>query len=269
MKKIFLTTLCAALIVGCAKKENNVIAKVGSINITQDLVDQKLAQIGPEAEELKSNAAARKQLLDLLIKEKLILLAAEKSGIPASKTFKDQYSSKEKELNAILSDYKDYLLAKMWVQDLKNKDIKVTDEEVKSYYDANPYTVTLMQMFFTKDKMKEAEEVYKKVKKGESFEKLAAQYSLNPGTVTLPPIMKGEFLPQLEEAAFKMNVGESEGIIQTDIGLYIIKKVSQDKIEEKAAAGRIKNLLEKKKFDDYLDSLQKRTKVEIINENYK
>ncbi len=67
----------------------------------------------------------------------------------------------------------------------------------------------------------------------------------------------------------KMKVGETQGIVKTSLGFHIIKKLSQDKAPAPQALERVRKILEKKKFDDYLAKFQDKNKVEVLDENYK
>ena len=85
----------------------------------------------------------------------------------------------------------------------------------------------------------------------------------------LPPVMYGEFMPELEDMAFKMRTGETQGIVKTPLGFHIIKKLAQDREDEASAIDRVRKILEKKKFDAYLAKFQEKIKVEVLDENYK
>ena len=36
---------------------------------------------------------------------------------------------------------------------------------------------------------------------------------------------KGDFLPEFEQAAFQLNVGEVSGIVKSNLGYHIIKRI--------------------------------------------
>jgi parvulin-like peptidyl-prolyl isomerase len=107
------------------------------------------------------------------------------------------------------------------------------------------------------------------VKAGANFESTAKEFSLDKDTVRLPPVMYGEFMPELEDMAFKMKVGEVQGVVKTSLGYHIIKKIAQDKADKAQSLERVRKILEKKKFDAYLAKFQEKMKVEVTDENYK
>jgi peptidyl-prolyl cis-trans isomerase SurA len=80
---------------------------------------------------------------------------------------------------------------------------------------------------------KKIEEIYSKLKAGEKFEELAANFSDDPGSSEkggkLPEFGSGtttRMVPEFEEAAFQLTKdGEFSAPIQTDFGFHIIKRL--------------------------------------------
>lgn len=79
------------------------------------------------------------------------------------------------------------------------------------------------------EKMSLAQEILDKIKKGESFSKLAEQYSIDGSRRRggdLGEFGRGMMVRPFEEAAFKLQVGEVSGIVKTEFGYHIIKRTS-------------------------------------------
>lgn len=73
-----------------------------------------------------------------------------------------------------------------------------------------------------------AEEVYAKVLDGEDFTALVETYSEDPGKVEnggTYTFYKGEMAPEFEDAAFNMDIDEVSGLVITQFGYHIIKKL--------------------------------------------
>ena len=73
-----------------------------------------------------------------------------------------------------------------------------------------------------------AQEILGKIKAGESFAKLAEQYSLDGSRKhggDLGLFGRGEMVKPFEDAAFKLNKGDVSGIIKTEFGYHIIKRL--------------------------------------------
>jgi parvulin-like peptidyl-prolyl isomerase len=257
----------AFLAAACSSNNDKVIAKVGSEKITESYLQKKLEEIAPNAQSYLATKPGRKQFLDILINEKLMILAARKSETARSEDYKKRVSAMETDLKTKLEYYKDYMLAKMWVDELRQDKLKITDAEVDAYYAKTPYEITVEHIVMPT--YEEAEAVMKKVKSGADFAKTAKENSIDKDNVRLPPVMYGEFMPELEEMAFKMRPGEIQGVVKTGLGYHILKKISQTKPELTAVKDRIRRIVEKKKFDAYMAAFHEKAKVEVLDESYK
>jgi len=267
MKRL-LPLICAALVASaCSDKDGKVVARVGSEKITENYLQEKFLEISPAAQAYLSTKPGRRQFLDVLIHERLMLLAAKKSRVASGRDYKDRMKQKEAEMRQTLGEYKDFMLTKMWVEDMRDNELKVTDAEVEAYFEKYPYKVTLAHILLPS--YEEAEKVVRKIKAGADFERTAKEYSLDKEAVRLPPVMYGEFMPELEDMAFKMRVGDIQGIVKTPLGFHILKKLAQDRADKASSLERVRKILEKKKFDSYLAKFQEKEKVEVLDETYK
>jgi len=87
--------------------------------------------------------------------------------------------------------------------------------------------------------LKEAKDIYSKVKSGKDFAELARQYSKDPGSGAkggdLGWFGKGRMIKQFEEAAYKATPGQIVGPVHTQFGYHIIKVHAKDKREVKCS----------------------------------
>ncbi len=76
-------------------------------------------------------------------------------------------------------------------------------------------------------KKQQLQDILKKIKSGESFEKLAKEFSEDPGSAgkggNLDWVSKGMMVPAFEEALYKLKPGEVSDIITTGFGYHVIK----------------------------------------------
>ncbi len=90
------------------------------------------------------------------------------------------------------------------------------------------------------------------IKAGKDFSELAKLYSDDPGSATqggdLGFVKKGVFYPEFEEAAFKLNVGQISGVIESPVGFHIIQL-----IEKRGESIHCKHILVKIKADEKSD----------------
>lgn len=72
-----------------------------------------------------------------------------------------------------------------------------------------------------------AKEVIEKINKGESFPKLAEQYSMDGSRKRggdLGFFKRGAMVKEFDKAAFALKKGEVSGIVKTQYGYHIIKR---------------------------------------------
>jgi peptidyl-prolyl cis-trans isomerase C len=75
----------------------------------------------------------------------------------------------------------------------------------------------------------EASDILKKLNNGESFEKLAEDYSICPSSKnggSLGEFKRGKMVPSFDKAAFLLEIGEVSPIIRTQFGFHIIKRIA-------------------------------------------
>jgi parvulin-like peptidyl-prolyl isomerase len=79
------------------------------------------------------------------------------------------------------------------------------------------------------EKFSVAQEVLQKINGGESFAKLAEQYSIDGSRKhggDLGEFGRGMMVKEFEQAAFALEKGQVSGIVKTQFGYHIIKRLS-------------------------------------------
>ena len=246
------------------------------------------------------------QVLDSLIDRELLFQESKKKGIKVDpkkvsdqfQTIKQRYKS-EDEFKMLLSqmelteeDVKSQIKRGMAIQELidseVNTKIKIKEEEVKSYYDANPQLFQQPEQVKAshvlikvdadapqakKDEArKKIESVQKKAQKGEDFATLAKTYSEGPSGPNggdLGYFRRGQMVKPFEEAAFNLKPNETSGIVETQFGYHLIKVVDKKPAQKVAYADvkdRLSEHLKKQKMDTeadtYIKSLRSEAKIE-------
>lgn len=156
-------------------------------------------------------------------------------------------------------------------------DIKVTDEELKKYY--NEYKPKVRASHILVDDEKTAKEIKAKLEKGEDFAKLAKQYSKDTGSAQnggdLGWFGPGKMVEEFEKAAYTLNVGEISNPVKTQFGYHIIKvtdkekKKSFDEMREEIEFEVKKSKLDTSKVQSKLDELMKEANVDIKDKSLK
>lgn len=76
------------------------------------------------------------------------------------------------------------------------------------------------------DKKALAEEVLAKAQNGEDFDALIAEFNEDPGATEAGyTFTKGTMVPEFEDAAFALKIGEMSGLVETQYGYHIIKRI--------------------------------------------
>jgi parvulin-like peptidyl-prolyl isomerase len=204
---------------------------------------------------------ARKEVLDLLIEEKLLQKVANRFGIKIEEADADKaiervrmegFKSDEqmkKDLAAhgfSLEGYRHFLIVQIRrvkvVETIIKPDVSMADDKLQAYYQSHTANyispeVRVSQILIqvppeatAKDwqaAKKEMEGVLQELKKGATFEKMAALHSDDATSARaggdLGFFTKGEMIPMLEEVVFKLEMGRVSGVIQSTQGLHLLK----------------------------------------------
>ncbi|MBI3560720.1 MAG: SurA N-terminal domain-containing protein [Gammaproteobacteria bacterium] len=108
-------------------------------------------------------------------------------------------------------------------QDLAQK-AQVSDAELKQYYDENKQQYSKQDTTAAEKKIKEIEA---RARNGESFAKLAEEFSQDPGSAKnggdLGFFGRGAMVKAFEDAVYKLKPGEISKPVKTEFGIHLIK----------------------------------------------
>ena len=196
------------------------------------------------------------------------------------------------------------LIAKHLIDGQVRGKIKITDEDVKKYYESNkkkflrPEAYRASHIFISifppelirstpinelkarkeeldKEAKKKIDSILAKSKSGADFAELAKKHSHDSASAEnggdLDFIYKGVFDPAFDEAIAKMKKGEVSGVIKTPYGYHIIK-LEETKPAEQATFAEMEESIQKHLFmeqaqikvEKYLQGLRKKAKIEIL-----
>ncbi|MGG3999475.1 peptidylprolyl isomerase [Anoxybacillus kestanbolensis] len=157
------------------------------------------------------------------------------------------------------------------------EDMKVTDEELKKYY--NEYKPKVKASHILVDDEKTAKDIKAKLEKGEDFAELAKEYSKDTGSAQnggdLGWFGPGKMVEEFEKAAYALKVGEISDPVKTQFGYHIIKvtdkeeKKSFDEMKEEIEFEVKKSKLDTSKVQSKLDELMKEANVDIKDKSLK
>ncbi|ATH94932.1 peptidylprolyl isomerase [Bacillus glycinifermentans] len=247
MKKIAIAAITATSVLAlsaCSSGDSQVVAETKAGNVTKEELYQTL----------KENAGA--DALNMLVQQKVLDKKYKATDKEIDKKLNEYKKTAGDQIEALIKqkgeDYvKKQIKYELLMQKAAKDNIKVTDKEVKEYYDGLKGKVHVSHIV-VKEK-KTAEEVEKKLKKGEKFEDLAKEYSAD-GTAEkggdLGWIGKNDNMDKtFTKAAFALKTGEVSGLVKTQFGYHIIKKTEERGKYDDMKKELKKELLEQKESD--------------------
>lgn len=272
MRRALVLLPLALLAAACRGEKDPVVAKVGKLKITQSEYRRKLAEVSSGYQDYVLTPSGRRQFLDVLVREKLVLAAAQQSDVPRSADFRQRLDRLRKEEEERVREGGEYLLTTLWIEDLRKRGLlKIEDAELAEYLEKHPTEVEMRHILLATPE--KAEEIAKRLRGGANFAKLAKEESLDAATAAdggrLPPSLYGEVIPELEEVVFRMRPGEIGGPLKSKFGYHVLRKEGERRPPADEAKERVARLLEKQKLDRHLQTVQEKFPVEIVDEEFK
>lgn len=231
--------------------EQNILATIDGIVITDAEVDAFIANMPKEQQMYASHPQFRKQCLDQIISVYLYAKMAEEEKLDETEEFKKIMESARKDILAQLAMNK--VLG----------GIAVTEEEAKKFYEENPHHFTKGETVNAKHILVKEEDECKailaSIESGEKeFEAAASEFSTCPSGAkggSLGEFGKGQMVPEFEAAAFAAEIGTVVGPVKTQFGYHLIKVEAKNEavvVPFEEVADRIKtNLLQQKQNEAY------------------
>lgn len=264
MKRAFATTLLlllliAGLLVSCTTKralDGDNVAMINNEAITNGDLDTRLKVYELFFRQPVNDPASKQQLLDQMVRERLILQQAGPLGATVTDdqvetemakfldALEQQYQGREAvtsrlaELGLTNENIADFLRAFLLSQAIvekKDAEVTVTADEVRAFYDQNVaqlYTfkedaVRAAHVLLPLDQEEKARDVSARARAGEEFAALAKSYSIDTGSAQrggdLGYFTHGEMVSEFADAAFAMGVGQISDPVKSQFGWHVIK----------------------------------------------
>ncbi len=234
--------------------------------------------------------------LQKLIEQKLLVDEANREGMTIRQSFiddrindiKKKFKTNQEFENAMghdgitLGDLRNRIIDQFKTKFIVERAVKdkifVNPQEVTDYYQQHmtdfqkPERVDLDSIFIPYDEEKKtwaikADQVLQKIRTGTDFSEAAKEYSKAP---SIGLVERGQLLSDLENAIFKLNVGEVSSALQAENGVYIFKvkaKYPPEATSLKEAKDEIYKIIFQRRFSEryqeWLEKLRKAAYVEI------
>lgn len=202
---------------------NKILATVGTLQITESEVDEFIMSLGQRGQ-MYNNPEGRRAVLNQLIGNKLLLLDAKRNLIEAEAPFREQLNRLKE--NLLISYAGEKVLSS----------VSVTDKEARDYYEENKAKFvtgeTVNASHILVDTEEKAKAILEEIFSGKkSFEDAAKEYSSCPSKENggnLGDFSRGQMVPEFENAAFSMEIGEiTKEPVKTQFGYHLMKLISK------------------------------------------
>jgi parvulin-like peptidyl-prolyl isomerase len=312
MKRLLLfafASLTLVIVAGCggssaATLSTSDVAVVGDQHITKDQFRALLGRAeksyeaqkrtfpkpgSAEYEQLKSQA------ITFLVQRAEIAEQASKEGVDVSNAKVDKeiarykkefyggsearYEKAVKQQGLTDAQAHDEIRAQLVSQDLFKKitgDVKVSDSEIKAYYDSHksqygqPQSREVRHILVNSKSL--ADKLYGELNGGANFATLAKRYSKDPGSASNGgklTVSKGQTVPEFDKAAFSLKKGQISKPIKTQYGYHIIQALSGIKAATTTPLSKvhaaIKQQLEQQRKNDKMTKWLEDTKKDYCN----
>jgi peptidyl-prolyl cis-trans isomerase C len=303
MRKIFLLLFVLLLLTASsyAEAEDAVVAKVNDTVFTQKDLESEVDRLIPRVTFHRNVPPEKRKnyygkAIDELIDRELQYQDAKAQGVKIEKEkidaqldkFKKRFKSEQEYKAAIEKENtteekvrarieKELLAQAAFTTNVTEK-AKMSDPALKEFYEKNPAKFkqpesVKIRIISVKDD-KKATDILAMIKKGDDFAEIASNFSEDSYRIKggdAGYLHKGRMLPEIDEAAFKMKVGEVSDIIRAESNHFIIK-VEDRKPEQQMTFEQTKDKLRKELETEragelkqkWMDSLRSKAKIEIL-----
>jgi peptidyl-prolyl cis-trans isomerase C len=259
------------MLAACTKTETELkgtyLAKVGNENITREDFDREFLAVPDYARRLFEGDEGKQRFLDEIIKKELLYQEALKEGF-----------DKDPDFERRLEDFKKLtLISRIFEKEIVEKS-SVSDQEVRDFFENNREEFTATGQTRVSHVLVKTEEEARKVlarlEKGDKFVDVAKTESIDKASAArggdLGFVSRGQMVPEFEEAAFKLPVGELSQPVKTPFGYHVLKVTDRKEgppVDYEKIKGMIRQKLVNDKqqeiFETYIAGLKKTYKIEI------
>lgn len=283
--------------------DNMLLARVNEklplISIHRSVSEKRFKEIRHEVlnqmieEELLYQEAKRKNLnIDKNVLRKQINMM--KQAYPSEKVFKRELEKTATSYEQWVNKIKRRLLQKELVKQEVADKITFTDKDVFSYYEKNkfkfkiPEQMRLLHILISvspggmrkgwQSGLEKAQGIYKRIIDGEDFSSIAKEVSDDTTSSVkggdIGWLHVGQLLPEIDEVAAKLKIGEVSQPIRTIYGYHLIKLIDRkdakqlkfSEVDKKNLKKRIYQKRLKEQEKKYLEQLKRKANIRIFEQ---
>jgi peptidyl-prolyl cis-trans isomerase C len=216
-----------ALCFGCAEEEEGeVLAKIGSDNVTLADLEARLEGMPPFMREQLSNEDGRERLLKAIVEEEIIYREAIAIGLNKTDRFTSEIEKRKRDV-----------LVRLFYEDVIEAASGPSDSAVAAYYETNPEEFTVPASARARhilvETEREALSIRKELEGGADFGEMAMAHSLDALTKERDGVIHGEIrrgapikglgdLPELVEVCLQLEENQLSQPVKTEKGYHIV-----------------------------------------------
>jgi foldase protein PrsA len=266
--------LAIGVFLSLALPKDKAIAKINGDSISKDeLYDVMVKQYGAATvEQLIADkivaSEAKKQKITISDEDLNKEVDKLKESYGGEEVFNQVLASNNTTVDVLKEDLKNYLTMRKLIE----PQIKITDEELKTYFDENKDSLGEAEQVKASHILVEDEATAKEIKQklvdGADFAELAREYSTDEGSKEnggeLGYFPRGTMVTEFEDVAFSLPVNEISEPVKSDYGYHIIKveekkEAKEANFDDSMAAIR-ETLIDEKMESEYTSWLEEKKK---------
>jgi len=262
IRLIVLSLIGLLFVLGCSKKEDQVVARVGDRTVTVADLNARIKGVTYTSweDELKK----RNDILDGIINDHLMILAAREQGFSEDPAFQQKMRSAERNT----------LLELLYQREIIEKS-KPSEKEIKDAYEKMGWELSARHILVGTEE--EAQSLREQIINGADFAEMAKEHSRDPSNKDkggdLGYFGWGKMVPVFQDTVYAMEIGEVSMPVQSDFGWHIIKledrrtvdrrewEQEKDRIDRKITSDR-----SKVRAEEYVTALKEESNIQIETE---
>jgi parvulin-like peptidyl-prolyl isomerase len=263
------------LLLTACRERDPILARVGDERVRQSTFLREIDGIPFSSRTYLQSPAGKKELMELLVRRKILTQAARDAGIDRTPALKEKlgalhadYERQKRELDRRYHEARERITAGEFLAERRRGPLKVTDDEVARFR-AEEKEVRASHILVS-DRETAMRLRARVVKAHESFGNVAREASEDAQTAAkrgdLGWVTRGSLVPAFETALFALAIGDVSDVVASPYGYHLILKTDERPVSrspDKNLDDRLRQALEGRKLQDWFDVLRRRFPVRV------
>lgn len=270
---LFLAALAGTLLAACGRSDP-ALARVGPDAIRSSAFIKEVQGVPFTSQKYLTSAAGRKELLELLVRRKLMLVEAAKAPIDGGlaqrlKELKALRAEGQRALDKKYFENRERLITADFMEKLSRPGgpLHVTDEGILAFWKTE--SEVRASHILLADRAK-ADDIHARLlNKKEDFTALAKAHSEDPGTAARGGdtgyLLRGSLVGEFEDALSGLKTGAVSDVVTSPYGFHIIRRTGERRLSEQplddALKTRIRQALQSQRLSAWFADARRRVPV--------